>query len=38
MPVPVFDEREMAVKDVFKDFFGQETRIYTYPVPMKEAV
>ena len=38
MPVPVFDEREMTVKDVFRDFFGQETRIYSYPVPMKEAV
>ena len=38
MAIPKFDPREMEVKASIKDFFGQETRIYSYPVSMHEAV
>ena len=29
MAIPKFDPREMEVKASIKDFFGQETRIYS---------
>ncbi len=38
MSVPEFTPGELEVQSVFKDFFGQETRIYTYPCTMQEAV
>ena len=38
MAIPKFDPREMEVKASIKDFFGQETMIYSYPVSMHEAV
>lgn len=38
MSVPMFDPKELEVRETIKDLFGQETRIYSYPVNMKEAV
>ncbi len=38
MNVPVFDQNEMEVKEVLKDFLGQEMRTYSYPATMREAV
>ena len=38
MAVPKFDNSEMEIKRVITDFFGQETRIYTAPCNMQEAV
>ena len=38
MNIPEFDIKELQVKSTIKDFWGQEMRIYTYPVTMREAV